>query len=103
MQCYFQANHVIWHEAILELKKLKMKSRVIMSLAAVLVLTVLSGCYKDIISPGQDPNGPPQFVSFSGDLVPIFTANCAVSGCHDGTAHNPDLRADKAYNAITNG
>jgi hypothetical protein len=80
-----------------------MKSKLIISLAAVLVVTVLSSCYKDIISPGQDPNGPPQFVSFSGDLMPIFTANCATSGCHDGVAHNPALTPAKAYDAITNG
>ena len=81
----------------------QMKSKIFISLAAVLLITGLSGCYKDIISPGQDPNGPPQFVSFSGDLQPIFTANCATSGCHDGTAHNPALTADKSYNAIVNG
>jgi hypothetical protein len=80
-----------------------MKSRIILSLAAVLFITGLSGCYKDIISPGQDPNGPPQFVSFSGDLIPLFTTNCALSGCHDGTAHNPALTADKAFGAIVNG
>jgi len=80
-----------------------MKSKIIMLLAAVAVITGLSGCYKDIISPGQDPNGPPQQVSFSGDLVPIFTANCALSGCHDGTAHNPNLTASGAYNGIMSG
>jgi hypothetical protein len=74
-----------------------------MPLAAFIVLSSLSSCYKDIISPGQDPNGPPQQVSFSGDLVPVFSANCAISGCHDGTAHNPSLVADQAYNAIVGG
>lgn len=80
-----------------------MKSKLILSLAAGVLITLLSGCYKDIISPGQDPNGPPQQVSFSGDLVPIFTANCALSGCHDGTAHNPVLTAAGAYSGIVNG
>lgn len=80
-----------------------MKSKIIIMMASVLLVSVLSGCYKDIISPGQDPNGPPQQVSFSGDLVPLFLANCASSGCHDGAAHNPALTADKAYDAIVNG
>ncbi len=80
-----------------------MKSKIKIMMASVLLVSVLSGCYKDIISPGQDPNGPPQQVSFSGDLVPIFLANCASSGCHDGVAHNPALTADKAYDAIVNG
>lgn len=66
------------------------------------IMIALSSCYKDVISPGQDPNGPPQFVSFNGDLVPIFVTNCATSGCHDGVAHAPALTANKAYNAIVN-
>jgi len=36
-------------------------------LCCALVL-IYSGCYQDVISPGSDPNGPPAFVSFSGDL-----------------------------------
>ena len=81
-----------------------MKSRIQMLLMAGLAILSLSGCYKDIISPGQDPNGPPQPVSFSGDLLPIFTANCATSGCHDAVpGHNPSLTAANAYKAITSG
>src|SRR6266516_6884184 len=81
-----------------------MKSKIIISLTSVFLITGLSGCYKDIISPGQDPNGPPQQVSFSGDLIPLFEANCALSGCHDATpSHNPALTSDKAYDAILNG
>ena len=82
-----------------------MKSKILMLLGVGLLMILLSGCYKDIISPGQDPNGPPQPVSFSGDLVPLFTANCATSGCHDGvaTSHNPALNAEKAFTAITSG
>lgn len=79
-----------------------MKSRIII-LATAILLVGLAGCYKDIISPGQDPTAPPQAVSFSGDLVPIFTASCALSGCHDGVAHKPDLRADNAFTAIISG
>jgi len=77
--------------------KLKIKILMIAFIASV----AFSGCYKDVLSPGQDPNAPPQYVSFSGDLQPIFTANCALSGCHDGASHNPDLREGTSYNAIT--
>lgn len=81
-----------------------MKHRVVLLLVAALIITSLSGCYKDVISPGQDPNAPPQPVSFSGDLLPILTTNCATSGCHDGVpAHKPSLTAENAYNAITSG
>ncbi|MGZ3838725.1 MAG: c-type cytochrome [Flavisolibacter sp.] len=81
-----------------------MKSRIVLLLTAGLVAMSLSGCYKDIISPGQDPNAPPQNISFSGDLLPIFEANCTTSGCHDAVpGHNPSLVKENAYNAITAG
>lgn len=62
-----------------------------------------SSCYKDIVSPGPDPNGPPQSISFSGDLVPIFQKTCALSGCHAVGGHNPTLTADKAYTSLITG
>ena len=70
----------------------------------VLLATGFTGCYKDVLSPGQDPSAPPQAVSFSGDLLPLFAANCATAGCHDAApSHKPSLTADKAFNAITGG
>src|SRR4051812_47487076 len=73
-------------------------------LAASLAIFLLGGCYQDVISPGTDPNGPPAFVSFSGDLIPIFNANCNSSGCHDAVpSHAPSLVPENAYNALTSG
>lgn len=67
-------------------------------------VAVISGCYRDVISPGSDPNGPPQNVSFSGDLLPLFSKNCASAGCHDATpAHKPSLVPENAFNAINSG
>ena len=63
---------------------------------------VLTGCYKDIIVE-SDPDGPPQQVSFSTELLPIFTKNCALSGCHAAGAHAPILTEEKAYSALNNG
>lgn len=82
-----------------------MKRRIVIGLVFVAFITLLfNGCYKDVISPGSDPNGPPAFVSFSGDLVPLFNQHCNNSGCHDAVpAHAPSLVPDKAYNAIING
>ena len=82
-----------------------MKPKILLiSMALVLLAAGLTGCYKDILSPGQDPTAPPQAVSFSGDLVPLFIANCATAGCHDAApAHKPSLTGDKAFNAITGG
>src|SRR5438477_12955140 len=62
----------------------------------------LSSCYKDIITQ-SDPDGPPQPVSFKDDLVPIFSKNCALSGCHATGGHSPDLMADNAYKSLNNG
>jgi hypothetical protein len=82
-----------------------MKRRTIIYLIVPFILIiVLNACYRDIISPGSDPNGPPQYVSFSGDLIPIFNANCNSSGCHDDVpSHAPSLVPEKAYSAITTG
>jgi hypothetical protein len=82
-----------------------MKSKLILSLILAAWLLILSpGCYKDVISPGSDPNGPPQFVSFSGDLIPIFNKSCNSSGCHDAVpSHKPSLVPDKAYTSLMSG
>ena len=78
-------------------------------LYTVLVVMLLTGlgigltsCYKDIITQA-DPDGPPQPVSFKDELVPIFSKNCALSGCHATGAHTPDLTPDNAYKALNNG
>ena len=73
-------------------------------LVSLLSIFALTGCYKDVLSPGQDPNAPPQDVSFSGDIQPIFNANCTTSGCHDDKpAHSPSLVPGKSYNSLVSG
>ena len=82
-----------------------MKSRVqLVTMLMIFLALLTAGCYKDVISPGTDPNGPPAFVSFSGDLIPLFNSHCNGTGCHDAVpAHAPSLVPDKAYNALTTG
>lgn len=81
---------------------MKTKNKILIALTV--IITGITGCYKDILSPGQDPTAPPQAVSFSGDLVPLFVANCSAAGCHDAVpAHKPSLTAANAYTAITGG
>jgi hypothetical protein len=63
----------------------------------------LTGCYKDIISPETDPDGPPQAVSFKIDLEPYFNSHCALSGCHASGFHNPNLTAGSSYSSLVNG
>ena len=90
---------------IIEFKRHKMNRKICITLIVITCLLVaLQSCYKDVISPGSDPNGPPQFVSFSGDLIPLFNAHCNSSGCHDEVpAHKPSLVPEQAYTAITSG
>ena len=81
-----------------------MKVKIALLFIIAFITTAVTGCYKDVISPGKDPNAPPQQVSFSGDLIPLFAANCASSGCHDAVpVHKPSLTAANAFNAITAG
>lgn len=46
-----------------------------------------------------------QQASFAKNIVPIFKANCAISGCHTGVnaAGNLDLDSAVAYNNLTTG
>lgn len=67
-----------------------------------LILGLIS-CYKDIILPTVVSTKPPQYVSFSGDLQPIFTANCATAGCHVKGAQVPYLTPDVSYQQLLGG
>ena len=72
-------------------------------LSFIVVGAGLTGCYKDIISPETDPDGPPQAVSFKADLEPYFNTHCALSGCHGSGFHNPTLTAGVSYTSLVNG
>jgi hypothetical protein len=73
--------------------------------AGLLVLMVFSlvSCYKDVILPPVVSTKPPQYVSFSGDLQPIFTTNCALSGCHVKGSQVPYLTPDVSYQQLLGG
>jgi hypothetical protein len=63
------------------------------------------GCSKGSLYPSQ-PSSPPtsQTVSFQTNVQPIFTANCATSGCHinPGAQQGLDLSTGNAYANIVN-
>jgi len=67
----------------------------------IVVVIAISGCQKDttVYVPLAAPTVT-KTVSFSKDLVPIFAANCAKSGCHVAGGHTPDLTAANAYNSL---
>jgi len=68
-------------------------------LAVVFAGSLMAGCYYDIVKP-IDPNQP---VSYSGDLQPLWNANCTTTGCHDGSSHEPALIPDVSYNSLISG
>ena len=63
----------------------------------------LSSCYRDVILPTVETTQPPQFVSFSNDLQPIFSTHCALSGCHVEGSETPYLSAGLAYQQLIGG
>jgi hypothetical protein len=77
--------------------KLKM-----ISLTLLLSFTIMMGCYKKTTLLVNDAPAITKTVSFSSDIVPLLTTNCAKSGCHNGTI-SPDLTAANAYNSLVDG
>ncbi len=67
------------------------------------MLLAFYGCSKDTtvyLSTEQEVTEP---VSFSKQMVPIFTASCSISGCHSKGGLKPDLSAENAYISLTVG
>ncbi len=78
-------------------------------LAIILLLLVTScmvflvSCYKVTtltLNTEQEITTP---VSLASDIIPLFSKNCSLSGCHNTGGLKPDLSADKAYNSLING
>jgi hypothetical protein len=74
----------------------------IISLFLLLLFAVTMGCYKKSTLLINDTPAITATVSFSSDIVPLLTANCALSGCHNGTI-SPDLSSANAYNSLVDG
>ena len=65
-----------------------------------LLCALAAGCADDD-SVGPEPSGP---ITFAADIQPMFTARCAVSGCHvnPGPSANLNLSAGLSYDNIVN-
>ena len=63
----------------------------------------VTGCYKvtTLVVPNDAEITKP--VTLSTDLIPLFTKNCSISGCHNTGGTKPDLSAGNSYNSIING
>lgn len=79
------------------------KNKIIISSLIITVLIVsLISCSKTTTVLESNTVTITSTVSFSKDLIPLLTANCAKSGCHAGTV-NPNLSAADAYNSLVGG
>lgn len=68
-----------------------------------LCLSALISCNKDVTLVIPNNQEVTEAVSLKDNLVPLFSKNCALSGCHNAGGLKPDLTADKAYSSIING
>jgi hypothetical protein len=74
----------------------------ITSLILLLMFGIMMGCYKKTTLLVDDSPAITKTVSFSSDIVPLLTTNCAKSGCHNGTI-SPDLSAANAFTSLVDG
>jgi hypothetical protein len=70
-------------------------------LLGILILFFNACDYEWIVFP--EPPIPPDTVSFSQDIIPIFTTNSNCISCHKTGGTPPDLTENNAYNSIVNG
>ena len=80
-----------------------MKRLLILAGLLVLVCSLVSSCYQDVILPPASLTVPPQFVSFSSDLQPLYNTNCALSGCHVSGSQVPYLSEGISYEQLVGG
>ena len=60
----------------------------------------LAGCYKDKTLVVNKTAEITTTVYFANDIVPVFSRNCSMSGCHSTGGQVPDLTANNAFRAI---
>lgn len=72
-------------------------------LLVVVAALAVAGCKYDWVIPEEvpviDPDDPSQVISFSGDILPIFTSGNNCTACHNGN-QAPDLRAANAFSSL---
>jgi hypothetical protein len=64
------------------------------------IVIILTGCYKNktvIFDTAPEITRP---VTFSGDIQPIFSKSCSLTGCHVSGSQSPDLSAANAFNSL---
>jgi len=71
-------------------------------LLAVIICITFYSCAKDKGEPVIYCNSLPDTVSFNKNVIPIFKANCSLSGCHSGSTPTGslDLDSSSAYSQL---
>ncbi len=80
-----------------------MKKIIVLAGLFFIIGACLTGCYKDVNIAPVNTSAPPQATSYKNDIQPIFTANCALSGCHVAGSQTPDLEPAVSYQDLVNG
>jgi hypothetical protein len=65
-----------------------------------LIVSLISGCVKDVTVTISNNVAVTKKVSLAKDIQPLFTSNCATSGCHVANHQPPDLEKGASYNSI---
>ncbi len=77
-----------------------MNKKLIYSIGIIAIIVFATSCqYKFIVEPVIPPPDPTDTISFSQQIVPIFSEQ-GCTGCHNTGGQQPDLTADNAYNSI---
>ncbi len=83
---------------IINPKNINMKSTYKISLFVMLAASLFfASCQYDFVATPAPPD-PGDTLSFSAEIIPIFTAKCVA--CHGVNAEAPDLTAANAFNSI---
>jgi hypothetical protein len=80
-----------------------MKKIIVFAGFLIIIGACLTGCYKDVNIAPVSSSAPPQATSYKTDIQPLFTANCALSGCHVAGSQAPDLEPAVSYQDLVNG
>jgi len=78
------------------------KNIIIGSLVLTQLIFIIASCTKTTTVLVDNAPAVTATVSFSKDIQPILTKNCALSGCHNGSIA-PDLSEATAYTALEGG
>ena len=76
-----------------------------LSFAIFVIIFIFSGCAYNFLVPEEvpptDPDDPDTpDISFSTDIIPIFTKNNNCTSCHETGGQVPDLTSENAYNSL---